>query len=126
MSLSSLTMIEQTSFSLRFAIDRLQLGMNNLYRSLESVRNLYAKIDAHLERVKVEAMKDAYPSPSKAAQRGMEIELRYALILPHDTRPLSVFMSHLAGMSVSPTPAAPRTVSCSRVSTSPSSLRLSS
>lgn len=92
MSLSSLTMIEQTSFSLRFAIDRLQLGMNNLYRSLESVRNLYAKIDAHLERVKVQAMKDAYPSPSKASQLGMEIELRYVL-LPQGTSFNQVFMS---------------------------------
>ncbi|KIP03152.1 hypothetical protein PHLGIDRAFT_254518 [Phlebiopsis gigantea 11061_1 CR5-6] len=75
-SLSSFTMTEQVSFSLRHSVSRLSYVMANLYRSLESTRTIYARIDAHEARLKANSNKLRYPLPDKKEQRGMEIEFR--------------------------------------------------
>ncbi|GJE98932.1 ABC transporter ATP-binding protein [Phanerochaete sordida] len=75
-SLSCLTMIEQASFSLRHSVSRLSYVMSNLYRSLESIRTIYNKIDAHAEKLKADAHKVRYPAVDRKDQRGMEIHFR--------------------------------------------------
>ncbi|EKM54932.1 uncharacterized protein PHACADRAFT_119775 [Phanerochaete carnosa HHB-10118-sp] len=75
-SLACLTMIEQVSFSLRHSVARLSYVTANVYRSLESIRGIYKKIDAHAEKLKADEHKIRYPVVERKDQRGMEINFK--------------------------------------------------
>lgn len=69
-------MIERVSSSLRNLLSRLQYSLDNLHRSLEPVRNIYAVIDTHEAKLKAEESRLQYPSWGRRDCSGMEVEFR--------------------------------------------------
>lgn len=74
--ISSILVIEQSSFTLRNTVDSLFLGVSRLNQELSTVTTFYAKLDAYQAQQDLNRVLQPYPLPDHEDKAGMEIELR--------------------------------------------------
>ena len=73
-------MVERVFTNIRYSIAHLQYVISDLQRVQQNTRGIYARIDAHQERLKADEKRISFPTVGKKDMRGMEIELRYVLV----------------------------------------------
>ena len=75
-ALSSILVIEQTSFTMRNTVDSLFSGVTRLNRDLSAIKTFYAGLDAYFTQHALSLFLQSYPLPEHKDDVGMGIELR--------------------------------------------------